>query len=184
MIRREVEMMEDEALNFYQAAIAQTSDAGVRQLLGDLAAEESTHYDLAEKMDEKQKASGASHEEDESERRRFVLQIVQPGLAGLMDGSVSTLAPVFAAAFATHTSKDAFLVGMAASLGAGISMGFAEAMSDDGVLSGRGRPWARGTVCGLRADDHFGRHRSHASLFNFQLLFCDDCGGGHSPRSS
>jgi len=100
-------------------------------------------------MDEKQKASGASNEEEESARRRFVLQIVQPGLAGLMDGSVSTLAPVFAAAFATHTSKGAFLVGMAASVGAGISMGFAEAMSDDGVLSGRGRPWARGTVCGL-----------------------------------
>jgi erythrin-vacuolar iron transport family protein len=149
MIRHEVETMENEARNFYQAAIAQTSDAGVRQLLGDLAAEESTHYDLAEKMGEKQKASGARSEEDESARRRFVLQIVQPGLAGLMDGSVSTLAPVFAAAFATHTSKDAFLVGMAASVGAGISMGFAEAMSDDGVLSGRGRPWARGTVCGL-----------------------------------
>jgi rubrerythrin len=149
MIRREVEMMEDEARNFYQAAIAQTSDAGMRQLLGDLASEESKHYDLAEKMDEKQKASGASNKENESERRRFVLQIVQPGLAGLMDGSVSTLAPVFAAAFATHTSKDAFLVGMAASVGAGISMGFAEAMSDDGVLSGRGRPWTRGTVCGL-----------------------------------
>ena len=85
MIRREVEMMEDEARNFYQAAIAQTSDAGVRQLLGDLASEESKHYDLAEKMDEKQKASGASNKENESERRRFVLQIVQPGLAGLMD---------------------------------------------------------------------------------------------------
>jgi rubrerythrin len=149
MIRREVEIMEDEARNFYQAAIVQTSDAGVRQLLGDLAAEETKHYDLAEKMDEKLKASGASDRESESERRRFVLQIVQPGLAGLMDGSVSTLAPVFAAAFATHTSKDAFLVGMAASVGAGISMGFAEAMSDDGVLSGRGRPWVRGTVCGL-----------------------------------
>jgi hypothetical protein len=100
-------------------------------------------------LDQKQKGSGASDQENESERRRFVLQIVQPALAGLMDGSVSTLAPVFAAAFATHTSKDAFLVGMAASVGAGISMGFAEAMSDDGVLSGRGRPWARGTVCGL-----------------------------------
>jgi len=96
MIRREVEMMEEEARNFYQAAIAQTSDAGVRQLLGDLASEESKHYDLAEKMDERQKASGASNKENESERRRFVLQIVQPGLAGLMDGSVSTLAPVFA----------------------------------------------------------------------------------------
>ncbi|MBV8376216.1 MAG: rubrerythrin [Verrucomicrobia bacterium] len=149
LIRREVEQMEEEARNFYRAAIAQTSDAGVRQLLGDLAAEESKHYELAEQMEEKQKTSGATKKEDESARRRFVLQIVQPGLAGLMDGSVSTLAPVFAAAFATHTSKDAFLVGMAASVGAGISMGFAEAMSDDGVISGRGRPLARGTVCGL-----------------------------------
>ena len=148
MIRNEIETMEDEARNFYQLAIAQTSDAAVRQLLGDLAAEESKHYDLAEAMDEKQKASGAREEEDKSHRRRFVLQIVQPGLAGLMDGSVSTLAPVFAAAFATHDSKDAFLVGMAASVGAGISMGFAEAMSDDGVLSGRGKPLARGIVCG------------------------------------
>jgi rubrerythrin len=148
MIRNEIETMETEARNFYQAAIAQTSDAAVRQLLGDLAAEESKHYDLAEAMDEKQKASGARAKEDDSERRKFVLQIVQPGLAGLMDGSVSTLAPVFAAAFATHDSKDAFLVGMAASLGAGISMGFAEAMSDDGVLSGRGKPLARGIVCG------------------------------------
>jgi len=149
MIRHEIETMEQEARNFYQAAIAQTTDAAVRQLLGDLAAEEGKHYEMAEEMDEQQKASGARGKEDDSERRRFVLQIVQPGLAGLMDGSVSTLAPVFAAAFATHTSKDAFLVGMAASLGAGISMGFAEAMSDDGVLSGRGKPLLRGTVCGL-----------------------------------
>ena len=149
MIRNEIENMETEARNFYQAAIAQTSDAAVRQLLGDLAAEEEKHYELAEEMDEKQKASGAREEEDKSERRRFVLQVVQPGLAGLMDGSVSTLAPVFAAAFATHNSKDAFLVGMAASIGAGISMGFAEALSDDGVLSGRGHPLARGVVCGL-----------------------------------
>ena len=148
MIRSEIESMEDEARNFYQAAIAQTSDAAVRQLLGDLAAEESKHYELAEEMDEKQKASGARDKEDDSSRRKFVLQIVQPGLAGLMDGSVSTLAPVFAAAFATHNSKDAFLVGMAASVGAGISMGFAVAMSDDGVLSGRGKPLARGIVCG------------------------------------
>jgi len=149
MIRNEIETMEEQARNFYQAAIAQTSDAAVRQLLGDLAAEESKHYEMAEEMDEQQKASGAREKEDDSERRKFVLQIVQPGLAGLMDGSVSTLAPVFAAAFATHQSRDAFLVGMAASLGAGISMGFAEAMSDDGVLSGRGTPWLRGTVCGL-----------------------------------
>src|SRR5271170_1342152 len=149
MIRHEVETMEEEARNFYQAAIAQTSDAAARQLLGDLAAEESKHYELAEEMDEKQKVSGVREKEDASERRRFILQIVQPGLAGLMDGSVSTLAPVFAAAFATHNSMDAFLVGMAASVGAGISMGFAEALSDDGVLSGRGRPWSRGLVCGL-----------------------------------
>jgi len=148
MIRHEIESMEDEARNFYQAAISQTSDAAVRQLLGDLAAEESKHYDLAEEMDEQQKKSGAREKEDDSSRRKFVLQIVQPGLAGLMDGSVSTLAPVFAAAFATKNSWDAFLVGMAASVGAGISMGFAEAMSDDGVLSGRGKPLARGIVCG------------------------------------
>jgi rubrerythrin len=149
MIRREVEVMETEARNFYQAAIAQTSDAAVRQLLGDLAAEETKHYEMAGSMDEEQKASGARKGEDDSERRRFVLQIVQPGLAGLMDGSVSTLAPVFAAAFATKHSWTAFLVGMAASIGAGISMGFAEALSDDGVLSGRGLPWIRGLVCGL-----------------------------------
>jgi rubrerythrin len=149
MIRREVEIMEDESRSFYRAAIAQTSDAGVRQLLGDLAAEETRHYDLAESMDEQQKASGVREKEDESERRRFVLQVVQPGLAGLMDGSVSTLAPVFAAAFATHRSRNAFLVGLAASIGAGISMGFAEALSDDGVISGRGLPWVRGLVCGL-----------------------------------
>ena len=149
MVRREVETMERESRAFYQATIAQTSDAAVRQLLGDLAAEEAKHYDLAESMDEQQKTSGARDKEDESERRRFVLQVVQPGLAGLMDGSVSTLAPVFAAAFASHNSWTAFLVGMAASIGAGISMGFAEALSDDGVLSGRGHPWTRGLVCGL-----------------------------------
>jgi rubrerythrin len=149
MIRREIEIMEQEARNYYTAAIALTSDAAVRQLLGDLAAEEAKHYDIAEEMDEAQKKSGAREQEDDSQKRKFVLQIIQPGLAGLMDGSVSTLAPVFAAAFATHNSWDAFLVGMAASLGAGISMGFAEALSDDGVLSGRGKPWLRGPICGL-----------------------------------
>lgn len=149
MIRNEIETMEEEACNFYRLAIDQTGDASVRQLLGDLAAEESKHYELAEEMDEKQKASGALDKEVDTARRKFVLQIIQPGLAGLMDGSVSTLAPVFAAAFATHTSWYAFLVGMAASLGAGISMGFAEGLSDDGVLSGRGKPWLRGPICGL-----------------------------------
>ena len=149
MIRQEIESMEQQAENFYRAAASQMTDAGVRQLLDDLAAEEGRHYDKAEEMDEEQKSSGERDTENDSQKRKFVLQIVQPGLAGLMDGSVSTLAPVFAAAFATGRSFDAFLVGLAASLGAGISMGFAEALSDDGVLSGRGHPWARGTVCGL-----------------------------------
>jgi rubrerythrin len=149
MIRDEVEKMEQESRDFYRAAISQTSDASVRQLLGDLEAEESKHYDLAEEMDEQQRASGAREKENDSERRRFVLQIVQPGLVGLIDGSISTMAPVFAAAFATQKSWDAFLVGLAASVGAGISMAFAEGQSDDGVLSGRGRPLVRGTICGL-----------------------------------
>ncbi|HSI84460.1 MAG: iron exporter MbfA [Candidatus Methylacidiphilales bacterium] len=149
MIRREVELMEEQARNYYLAAAAEATDTDVRKIFGDLAAEEGKHYDLAETMQESQRASGAREREDDSERKRFILQIVQPGLAGLMDGSVSTLAPVFAAATASHSSHEAFLVGMAASVGAGISMGFTEALSDDGVLSGRGHPWLRGVVCGL-----------------------------------
>ena len=148
-IRAEVETMEENARNFYRAAIAKTTDAEVRELLGDLALEEDKHYTRAETMDRQQQASGARQREDEAERRRFVLQNIQPGLAGLMDGSVSTLAPVFAAAFATHSSHTALIVGLAASIGAGISMGFAEALSDDGVISGRGRPLLRGVICGL-----------------------------------
>jgi len=147
--RREVESIEGETLRFYNAAIGRTSDAGVRKLLGDLAVAEQQHSELANHLDQEQTASGARGREDEAQRRSFVLQVIQPGLVGLMDGSVSTLAPLFAAAFATHSSWDAFRVGLAASVGAGISMGFAEALSDDGVLSGRGRPWIRGVVCGL-----------------------------------
>jgi rubrerythrin len=172
MIRREVETMEEEAGNFYRAAIAQTSDAAVRQLLGDLAAEESKHYELAGEMDERQKASGAREKENDSERRRFVLQIIQPGLAGLMDGSVSTLAPVFAAAFVTHVSFYAFIVGMAASIGAGISMGFAEALSDDGVLSGRGHPLMRGLVCGLMTTTGGIGHTLPFLIGNFYFAMC------------
>src|SRR6476619_8652279 len=104
---------------------------------------------MVEQLGRENLDAGTRHEEDEASRRLFVLQIVQPGLAGLIDGSVSTLAPVFAAAFARHESHFAFLVGLAASLGAGISMGFAEALSDDGSLTGRGHPWMRGTICGL-----------------------------------
>src|SRR6185437_2512328 len=116
-------------------------DPGTRQLLDDLASEERSHETRAEELEQQKLGYSAKREEDEASRRLFVLQIVQPGLAGLMDGSVSTLAPVFAAAFATQSSKDAFVVGLAASLGAGISMGFAEALSDDGSLTGRGHPW-------------------------------------------
>jgi rubrerythrin len=126
----------------------QVTDAGIRKLLGDLADAERKHYATAESLQERITPAIEEKEED-AQRRLFVLQVVQPGLAGLMDGSVSTLAPVFAAAFATKSSWDAFLVGMAASIGAGISMAFAEALSDDGSLTGRGRPILRGAVTGL-----------------------------------
>jgi rubrerythrin len=149
MARREVEQMEEETRRFYQRALERTTDAGVRKLLGDLIAAELEHSAVAGRFEREHAASGAHASESEAQRRRLVLQIVQPGLAGLMDGSVSTLAPLFAAAFATKSSHDAFLVGFAASVGAGISMGFAEAMSDDGTLSGRGYPWLRGSICGL-----------------------------------
>ncbi|TSA37052.1 MAG: rubrerythrin [Verrucomicrobiaceae bacterium] len=148
-VRETVGVMEAESLRFYQTAAARTTDLQVRSLLDELAATEQIHENMAAGMREDLEASGNQKTEDEAARRLFVLQIIQPGLAGLMDGSVSTLAPVFAAAYATKDSWDAFLVGMAASIGAGISMGFAEALSDDGVLSGRGHPWARGIVCGL-----------------------------------
>ena len=147
--REEAALMEIEARRFYEAAAKKTTDAGIRQLLGDLAQEEQRHEDTAEAITEAQDKSGAAGHEREVARRLFVLRFVQPGLAGLMDGSVSTLAPLFAAAFATGNTLDTFKVGLAASVGAGISMGFAEAMSDDGKLSGRGTPWIRGVVCGL-----------------------------------
>ena len=123
-------------------------DASIRQLLDDLAEAETSHVERAAELEKTELKPEVREEEDKAKRRLFVLQIVQPGLAGLMDGSVSTLAPVFAAAFATRNTWDAFAVGLAASLGAGISMGFAEALSDDGSLTGRGTPWLRGLVCG------------------------------------
>jgi erythrin-vacuolar iron transport family protein len=148
-VRKLAESMEMETRQFYEAAMKRTSDARVRELLGDLAAEERQHTHIAEELDKANLTADVRQQEDEARRRLFVLQVVQPGLAGLMDGSVSTLAPLFAAAFATHNSFDAFRVGLAASVGAGISMGFAEALSDDGTLTGRGHPWLRGIVCGL-----------------------------------
>jgi rubrerythrin len=148
-VRKFAETMEYEAERFYRRAAQNTRDVSVHKLLIELAEAESGHESLAHKLTEQILTDGARAQEDETARRMFVLQYVQPGLAGLMDGSVSTLAPLFAAAFATHNTWETFLVGMAASVGAGISMGFAEALSDDGSLTGRGTPWIRGTICGL-----------------------------------
>jgi rubrerythrin len=144
-VRNQASAMEVETRNFYERAAARAQDVHVRKLLDDLAQEERSHESRAEALEKDKLAPDVKGREDEAERRLFVLRIVQPGLAGLMDGSVSTLAPVFAAAFATHSSWDAFVVGLAASIGAGISMGFAEALSDDGSLTGRGLPWVRGS---------------------------------------
>jgi rubrerythrin len=149
VVRKQAEIMELETRRFYEHAIQKVTDASTRKLLGDLAEVERRHSALAESLEEKLLTPGTRSEEEAAHRRLLVLQIIQPGLAGLMDGSVSTLAPVFAAAFATRSSSDAFLVGLAASVGAGISMGFAEALSDDGSLTGRGQPLVRGVVCGL-----------------------------------
>jgi rubrerythrin len=143
-VRKQVEAMELETRRFYETAARQATDASIRQLLGDLAEEERKHSYIAENL-----VAAEPEDEAAAQKRLFVLQVIQPGLAGLMDGSVSTLAPLFAAAFATGLSKPALLVGLAASVGAGISMGFAEALSDDGSLTGRGRPLIRGLICGL-----------------------------------
>ncbi|MBC7636176.1 MAG: rubrerythrin, partial [Acetobacteraceae bacterium] len=148
-VRRQAELMEIEAARFYRTAAGRSTDAPVRKLLGDLAEAEVAHEHMAERLMAENLPESVRLQEDEAARRMFVLRFIQPGLAGLMDGSVSTLAPVFAAAFATGNSWDAFLVGMAASLGAGISMGFAEAVSDNGSLTGRGAPWMRGAICGI-----------------------------------
>lgn len=147
-VREQAASMELETRLFYERAAARSSDPGVRQLLNDLAQDERQHRERAESLERDKLQPDARRSEEETSRRLFLLQIVQPGLAGLMDGSVSTLAPVFAAALVTHNPRDAFLVGMAASLGAGISMGFAEALSDDGTITRRGHPWLRGLVCG------------------------------------
>jgi rubrerythrin len=143
--RKLSEQMELETRRFYETSAKRTTDAGIRQLLGDLADEKRKHIYTAQAME----AAADVNAEQEAQKRLFLLQIVQPGLVGLMDGSVSTLAPLFAAAFATHNSFYTFLIGLAAAIGAGISMGFAEALSDDGTLTGRGHPWMRGAITGL-----------------------------------
>ena len=146
---KSVEAMEAEAHHFYETSAARSTDPIIKKLLLDLAVEEKGHESISDKL-------GLSHETEQAlatkkdvENKAFLLQVVQPGLVGLMDGSVSTLAPIFAAAFATHNTWDTFLVGTAASIGAGISMGFAEGLSDDGKLSGRGSPIIRGLSAGI-----------------------------------
>lgn len=148
-IRQEAAAMEQDAEKFYLAAAARTSDAATRQLLGDLAAAEAGHQGNAQDLTERHLDDDSRSDEDSRAHRQFLLTWVQPGLAGLMDGSVSTLAPIFATAFATHNTWTTFLVGLAASVGAGISMGFTEAASDDGELSGRGSPIKRGLASGV-----------------------------------
>ena len=148
-VRKQAEAIEYETRTFYEKALTRTSDASMRKLLGDLVEAERGHESLADKLTEQNLTQSAKDNEDQARQRMFVLQVVQPGLAGLMDGSVSTLAPLFAAAFSTHQTWPTFLVGSAASIGAGVSMCFAEAMSDDGSLTGRGHPWLRGGITGL-----------------------------------
>lgn len=170
VVRRQAEIMEVETRQFYEKAQGRVSDASVRKLLGDLAEVERRHQAAAVSLEE-ELTTNVREQEDAASRRLFVLQIVQPGLAGLMDGSVSTLAPLFAAAFATKSSGDAFLVGLAASVGAGISMGFAEALSDDGSLTGRGHPWVRGLVCGLMTTAGGIGHTLPFLIPNFHIAF-------------
>jgi len=146
--RKHARMMEMEAVRFYQRAADRVTHVGTRELLNKLADEERKHSETAGNLEEKHLTEHAQAQEAESHKKLFLLQVIQPGLAGLIDGSVSTLAPLFAAAYATHTPWKAFLVGLAASVGAGISMGFTEALSDDGSLTGRGSPWIRGAVTG------------------------------------
>jgi erythrin-vacuolar iron transport family protein len=148
-VRKQAETIEYETRTFYEKALTRTTDASMRKLLGDLVEAERGHESLADKLSHDHLTTGAKDSEEQARQRMFVLQVVQPGLAGLMDGSVSTLAPLFAAAFATHQTWPTFLVGLAASIGAGVSMGFAEALSDDGSLTGRGHPWLRGGITGL-----------------------------------
>jgi len=148
-VRKISESMETETKQFYRRAAARSQDVSIRKLLGDLADAEVEHEHRAEELNVENLPADVRESEDVHARRNFVLRVIQPGLAGLMDGSVSTLAPVFAAAFATGRTRDAFIVGLAASIGAGISVGFAEALSDNGSLTGRGAPLIRGIITGL-----------------------------------
>lgn len=148
-VRKRAEVMELETHRFYSTAAERTADPQIRRLLENLAAAEKGHESLAARLGAEHLTASAREDEAEASRRLFLLQVIQPGLVGLMDGSVSTLAPLFAAAFATGDTWETFLVGTAASVGAGISMGLAEGLSDDGKLTGRGHPFIRGLAAGV-----------------------------------
>jgi rubrerythrin len=170
-VRKQASAIEVETRRFYERAASRAKDVNVRQLLDDLAEEERGHENRAQELNEQNLPPEIRENEDRARRRLFVLQIVQPGLAGLMDGSVSTLAPVFATAMASRNTWYAFLVGLAASLGAGISMGFAEALSDDGSLTGRGHPWIRGLICGAMTTLGGIGHTLPFLIPNFRVAF-------------
>ena len=180
-IRAEAAGMEEQAERFYLAAAKKTQDADTRKLLGDLAAAEAGHQHRAEQLEHEHLSDDARDEESATAHRQFILTWVQPGLAGLMDGSVSTLAPIFATAFATQNTWTTFLVGLAASVGAGISMGFTEAASDDGQLSGRGSPLKRGIAAGVmtalgglgHALPYLIPHFWTATISAFVIVFCE-----------
>ncbi len=148
-IRAQARQMEAQAWRFYSAAAKQASDASIRQLMGDLAEAEASHVASTDEVVDEHTPADIQDKERQQEHKQLILTYIQPGLAGLMDGSVSTLAPIFAVAFATQDTWTTFLVGVAASIGAGISMGFTEVASDDGVISGRGSPIKRGLATGI-----------------------------------
>jgi rubrerythrin len=170
-VRKQASAIEVETRRFYERAASRAKNVDLRQLLDDLAEEERSHENRAQQLTEQNLPPEIRENEDRARRRLFVLQIVQPGLAGLMDGSVSTLAPVFAAAMASRNTRYAFVVGLAASLGAGISMGFAEALSDDGSLTGRGHPWVRGVICGAMTTLGGIGHTLQFLIPNFRVAF-------------
>jgi rubrerythrin len=170
-VRKQASAIEVETRRFYERAASRAKNVDLRQLLDDLAEEERSHENRAQQLTEQNLPPEIRENEDRARRRLFVLQIVQPGLAGLMDGSVSTLAPVFAAAMASRNTRYAFVVGLAASLGAGISMGFAEALSDDGSLTGRGHPWVRGVICGAMTTLGGIGHTLPFLIPNFRVAF-------------
>ncbi len=173
-IRNQVRATEMETLRFYEKVAARAQDASIRQLLDDLVQEERLHYKRADEL-EKDKLTGSVRElEAEAGRKLFLLQIVQPGLVGLIDGSVSTMAPVFAAALATRSTRDAFLVGLGGVRRRGHQHGFRRGPFGRWE-SDRARP-SVDSWSSLRSDDGRRRNRPHATFPDSQIHHSDGCG--------